>query len=170
MPPKKIPAPLGIEEPTPAEPQQVQEQKPLRKIERNFSGVRKQALDCFKLGIANALKRSDRSFRVDEVETIEKPHLHFHRSNERNGSRAGHCSYILGHAHPIIAEYDSEGLPVLETIRVGEPVRQSTKSKNGASVQTLVPVILGTRDGENVVDRHTHQIEYLKTQEQMVRL
>lgn len=141
-----------------AEKEIEQKEQPLsnfESVQRVTKGSMKVWVDTFKLEVAKFKKNIAPDGAGSRPNYIDFDHCHiFHTYNER-GKPNTHCAAVGGHYHEVY-------LKVVDGKFVGET---SPPIQNRGSEE-----IAPKRDGQGrVIDNHTHQVTYLKSDEQGVK-
>lgn len=138
------------------------------KITRVLRGARILSQDVFKLKVANRL--FNLSWKAAQPKLIEQEHCHFFRSINDQGIPNEYSTAIGGHFHKVTLEWDEDG--TLLSAKCGPPLHK-TQVTMGASKRKVSRIVPVTFDNENLhtgilehlPDSHTHEMDYLYTDE-----
>lgn len=128
-------------------------------LKRNMSGTRKILTDLFKLTVANVIKQVGIGEHPESHPTDfhSFEHTHPFRTYDKKGAKQTQCTPIAGHFH--IVEWNEPTHPdEPPTIKsISKPMVMEKKKVRGKIL--MVPV------EANDWDDHTHEAEYIRTDE-----
>lgn len=123
----------------------------------NWKGNETFRHDLFKL--TPAFMKKNTSYKKYEPQIQEVEHSHFFHSHDKKGTKMEFCQPVGNHFHRVIVAVDGDGNitakcgPALQKVLI--------KTKSGKSKSQILPV--SYHDGnkeEDIVDDHTHEIDY----------
>lgn len=135
---------------------------PAKAVERTFQKTRSIVHDLFKLKLANARKNVAYKENTLEMQNIE--HVHFFHTIDSHGFEQKVSQPVAGHMHEVKIEIENG--KIVKTF-VGVAKKETDrKVGNGAIVKQLSSIAFGVdHRGEEQFDAHTHEIEYIKSEE-----
>lgn len=157
-----IPAPLDSAPLAPPLPQQTPAAPTSAVTALRSNQITKFQTHRFKLTLANARKNTSWQASLMRIEDIE--HVHFYNDKGRRGEPLKHANKVGGHTHEVTFKEVNGGLA---EITCGPAIVQSSKlMPNGRRNTSLQAVNLGVNPntGAEEFDRHTHPVQYMKTE------
>lgn len=118
---------------------------------RVFGQGKKLIHDLFKLSVAK-MRRND-SWNEERPIYIELEHCHIFHTIDSSGRKQDTCSPVGGHHHKMTVTYSADGAP---TVTCSPAMKYVRKRVNGENTRVLVEI-------ED--DDHTHEVEYIRSEE-----
>jgi len=127
-------------------------------IQRRYKDSSKLHHDLFKLKVAD-MQKNIAWDGTEDLRSVE--HCHFFHTVDSDGKVLTNSSAIGGHFHKMEVVVNDDGVPMVKCI--SGPVRFAKKKnrRTGKWEKVIAPT--------NDFDYHTHEIEYLKSEEITVR-
>jgi hypothetical protein len=119
--------------------------------------------DLFKATVGSTLKNV--GIKKYQPELVKVEHVHFFHSHDAKGQGSKHTTAAVGHFHEVEQYIDpATGYPA---VKCGPALRKVQKRmKNGFMKSFIEPVTFEDGNtGQTVTDSHTHEFEYLGSEE-----